>query len=240
MSRGILALVPARGGSKGLPGKALAPLAGLPLVAHSIAVALRCPDVTRVVVSTDSEPIAETARAYGGEVPLRPPELAQDDTPMWPVVRHALSELDPEGTAFRAVLLLQPTGPMRLPEDVAAAVRLLDGDPSADGVVGVSEAHPNPIWTAMVERDGVLCPLIEGAGSYARRQDVPRVLNINGLLYLWRTDLVRRREAAPDEWVRLVPLELPAQRAIDIDTADDLALAEAVIAAGLVRLPWLD
>jgi CMP-N-acetylneuraminic acid synthetase len=230
----LLALIPARGGSKGLPGKVLEPLAGLPLVAHAIACARLCPEVDRIVVSTDSEEVAAVARAHGGDVPfLRPLALARDDTPMWPVVQHALSELD----ETESVLLLQPTNPGRLPADVARAAALLAEHPEADGVAAVSEPHSNPIWTAMQERNGLLEPVVAEGRRYGRRQDVPRVLFLNGMLYLWRAAFVR--ESDDQHAARLVPLEVPLLRAVDIDSREDLQVAELLVREGLVELPWL-
>jgi N-acylneuraminate cytidylyltransferase len=231
-----LALVPARGGSKGLPGKNLRPLAGLPLVVHSLRLAALCPEVARTVVSTDSEEIAEVARAAGGEVPfLRPPGLARDETPMLPVLRHAVAEL---GDGHDALLLLDPTSPGRLPEDVARAHELLAASPDADGVVSVSEPPFNPIWHAVVERDGYLEPLLAEGRAYGRRQDVPRVLRINAALYLFRVEFLRReREAWQNGRHRL--LEIPDLRAFHIDTEEDFRVCELVLESGLVRLPWL-
>jgi CMP-N,N'-diacetyllegionaminic acid synthase len=234
-----LALVPARGGSKGLPGKNIRPLAGLPLIEHSLRLARLCPAVSRTVVSTDSEEIAEVARGAGGEVPfLRPAELARDDTPMLPVLRHALAELDPAGGEWDLLLLLDPTSPGRLPQDVELAHELLAGRPDADGVVAVSEPSFNPIWHAVVERDGFMQPLLPEAPTYGRRQDVPRVLRINAALYLFRTSFLR---SAQDTWLegRHVPLEIPDLRAFHIDTEEDLRVAELLLDGGLVSLPWL-
>jgi N-acylneuraminate cytidylyltransferase len=237
----ILAVIPARAGSKGLPGKNLLPLCGLPLVAHSIELALRCSEIDDVLVSTDSEEIASVARSFGASAPfLRPQELARDETPMWDVVRHALGEVDSDEARYDAVLLLQPTSPARLPEDVHRAVELLNDRPEADGVVAVSEPHDNPVWAAMVERDGYLEPLVPGGARYVRRQDVPRVLNVNGLLYLWRTQHIRAHDRQAVGTSRQLALEVPARRAIDVDTAEDLELAELLIREGLVELPWLD
>lgn len=215
------------------------PLAGRPLIAHSIEVARRCPEVARTVVSTDSEEIADAARQLGADVPfLRPAELAQDETPMWPVIRHALAQLDPDGSEHGTLLLLQPTSPARLPEDVAGAVRLLAERGDADGVVGVSEPSFNPLWTAVVERDGWIESLVSDGTRYGRRQDVPRVLRINGSLYLWRVPFVLGN--ADPASARMLGWEIPERRALDIDTAEDLELAELLIREGLVRLPWLD
>lgn len=235
----VLAVIPARAGSKGLPGKNLAELAGLPLIAHSIACAALCADVGRVVVTTDSEEIAAVARQHGADVPfLRPPELAADETPMWPVVRHALDELDPERSTYDVLLLLDPTSPGRLPEDVAGALRRLGERPEADGVVGVSRPHFSPIWHAVVEADGVMRDLIPRGGDYARRQDVPIVYRINATLYAWRADFVRRESESWRNGRNLV-WEVPELRSFHIDEPEDLGVAAALIDAGLVSLPWL-
>jgi CMP-N,N'-diacetyllegionaminic acid synthase len=233
-----LALIPARGGSKGLPGKNIRPLAGLPLIEHSLRLARLCPEVARTVVSTDSEQIAAVARAAGGEVLERPAELAADETPMHPVLRHALEVLDRDGSEYELLLLLDPTSPGRLPEDVVAAHRLLASAPAGDGVVSVSEPPFNPIWHAVVERDGYLEPLIPDARTYGRRQDLPRVLRINAALYLFRGSFVRRES---ETWMkgRHLALEIPEERAFHIDSAADFRRAEVALAAGLVELPWL-
>jgi CMP-N,N'-diacetyllegionaminic acid synthase len=131
----VLAVIPARGGSKGVPGKNIRPLAGLPLIGHSIRLAKLCAEIAECVVSTDSAEIAEVARECGAEVPfLRPAELARDDTPMWPVLQHALSEMESiANRRYGSVLLLSPASPGRLPEDVSKAIDLLEQDQSAVG-----------------------------------------------------------------------------------------------------------
>ena len=232
-----LAVVPARGGSKGLPGKNVRPLAGLPLIEHSLRLAALCAEIARTVVSTDAAEIADVARAAGGEVLDRPPALAQDETPMLPVLRHALEALDPEGR-YERLLLLDPTSPGRLPEDVRRAHELLAARKDADGVVTVSEPPFNPIWHAVVERDGFLEQLFGEGRAFGRRQDVPRVLRINAALYLFRASFLR---SARETWLdgRHLALEIPELRAFHIDTERDLRLCELVLEAGLVRLPWL-
>jgi len=233
-----LAVVPARGGSKGLPGKNLRELAGLPLIVHSLRLAALCPEIARTVVSTDSDEIAAVARELGTEVLERPAELALDETPMLPVLRHALAQLDPDGATYELLLLLDPTSPARMPEDVARAHRLLRGAPEADGVVAVSEPPFNPIWHAVVERDGFLEPLLPEARSYGRRQDVPRVLRINAALYLFRASFLLE---AGESWLdgRHLALEIPERRAVHIDDEADLWLFGALLEAGMVTLPWL-
>lgn len=234
----ILAIIPARGGSKGLPGKNVRPLAGLPLIAHSLKLAALCPEIARCIVSTDDAGIAEVARAHGADVPfMRPPELAQDDTPMTPVLTHALREVErADRRTYGSVLLLDPTSPGRLPEDVTRAVALLDGDPAAQGVIACSRPTFNPFWVGVVERGGYLAPAFPGA-EYARRQDVPAFLRINGSLYLWRRDFIERGASWRD--VPHLALEIPEARAFSIDDLHEFHVAEQLIAAGLVELPWL-
>lgn len=235
----VLAVIPARGGSKGLPGKNLRSLAGLPLIVHSLRCAQLSPQIDRTVVSTDNEEIAAVARSHGGDVPfVRPSELAEDSTPMWPVVRHAIEAMEQiDATEYAAVLLLDPTSPGRLPSDIQGAIDLLERSPDCDGVVGVSRPRFNPIWHCVVEERGVMRDLMPDATSYARRQDVPTVYRINATLYLWRRNFVR----SAGDWRsgRLKLFEVPEHRAIHIDDIEELELAELCIRHGLLSLPWL-
>jgi CMP-N,N'-diacetyllegionaminic acid synthase len=240
--RPLLAVIPARGGSKGLPGKNIRPLAGLPLIAHSIRLAERCPEIDRCIVSTDSEEIASVARAYGADVPfLRPAKLAQDDTPMWIVLQHALCEMERrENQRFESLLLLQPTAPCRLPQDVSRAMEMLDADSAAVGVVAVSEPNFNPRWVCVEEGGGHMKRLVSESATYTRRQDVPPVYRINGLLYLWRRDHVIHSSAPRYFEEPHSMLVVPEFRAGDIDTAQDLAMMELLLREGLIQLPWLE
>jgi N-acylneuraminate cytidylyltransferase len=236
-----LAIIPARGGSKGLPGKNTRLLAGLPLLVHSVRCARSVPTITRTIVSTDSPEIAAVAREHGGDVPfLRPAELARDDTPMMPVITHALKEIErQEGRSYQSVILLDPTSPGRFPADIERALELLAGDPAADGVVACSQPHFNPIWVGVFDRAGYLEPAFTGGAAFQRRQDVPRFFRINGALYLWRSDFVR---PGPTDWRatgRHRMLEIPEERAFSIDTQQEFALLELVLQHGIVRLPWV-
>jgi N-acylneuraminate cytidylyltransferase len=216
-------------------------LAGLPLIAHSIRLAQHCPQITRAIVSTDSEDIATVARQFGGDVPfLRPAVLAQDDTPMWPVLRHALQVVEEaEGHHYTYLLLLDPTSPGRLPEDIAQALSRLQSVPTADGIIGVSQPGFNPIWHCVIERDGWMADLIPEGALYGRRQDVPAVYRINASLYIWRTDFVRR---TPDDWRthgHHLLYEIPEARAFHIDDAVEFERADLLIRHGVITLPWL-
>jgi N-acylneuraminate cytidylyltransferase len=241
----VLAVIPARGGSKGLPGKNIRPLRGLPLLAHSIRAAALTPEVTRCVVTTDSARIAEVARAHGGDVPfLRPTELAADDTPMAPVVRHALEWVErEEGTAYDAVLLLDPTSPARVPAQLAEAVRRLTANLALDGVISVSETTFNPVWVGVRPDDargGALARFFPAGTGVTRRQDVGRFLRINGNFYLWRADFVRRLESSWFDEGTHEGLEIPEAQAFSIDDDYEFRLIEALVDAGLICLPWLE
>lgn len=235
-----LAVIPARTGSKGLPGKNVRPFAGVPLIAHTILFAKGCPQVTRCIVSTDSSSIADVARQFGAEVPfLRPEALAQDDTPLWPVLRHALAMAEAEdGQPYDELLLLDPTSPARTIEDVTGALRRLHEAPSADGVVSVSRPEFNPVWHCVVEQDGWMADLIPGGGRITRRQDAPVVYRINGALYIWRTRFLR---AAQPSWRtgRHVIYEIPESRAISIDTLEAFERAELLVKSGMIAFPWM-
>ena len=241
----VLAVIPARGGSKGLPGKNIRPMWGLPLIAHSVRAAAMTPEVTRCVVTTDSAEIADVVRAHGGEAPfLRPAELAADDTPMAPVVRHALEWVESdEGGSYDAVLLLDPTSPARVPSQLADAVRRLATTPALDGVISVSEPTFNPVWVGVRpdgSRDGALSRYFEVGTGVTRRQDVGRFLRINGNFYLWRADFVRRLESSWFDEGTHEGLEIPEAQAFSIDDEYEFRLIEALIGAGLITLPWLD
>lgn len=236
----VLAVIPARGGSKGLPGKNIRKLAGLPLIAHSILLAKSCSEISRVLVSTDSADIASVASQYGVDVPfLRPSELAADDTPMWPVIRHALLTVEEkEKKQYDFLILLDPTSPGRLPSDITAALEKLNSSTSEVGIIGVSQPEFNPIWHCVVEQDGVMKDLFDTAGKYSRRQDLPVVYRINASLYIWKTDFIRRET---ENWRSSPHLiyEIPDFRAIHIDDINEFDRANLMINNGIIRLPWL-
>jgi CMP-N-acetylneuraminic acid synthetase len=228
---GLLILVPARGGSKGLPGKNVKPLGGRPLLAWT-ARAIQASGVAgRAVLTTDDPAIAEAGREAGLEVPfLRPAALAADDTDMVDVVVHAVEWLERQaGSAVAAVMVLQPTCPFRRPARLPEALALL-ARPGTEGVVGVARLERSPALLYQEDGDGFLAPLAPwDAGTL--RQRVRPTYTPNGTLYLTtRESLARHRRLFPP---RLRPLVTTPIEAIDIDTADDWALAEAVVAAGL-------
>lgn len=224
----VLGIIPARGGSKGFPGKNLAPLGGRPLICHTIEAALASGALARVLVSTDCPDIARTARDHGAETPfLRPAELAQDDTPAIDVIRHALSWLaGNEGWQASAAIYLQPTSPLRGASRIRQAVELLCGS-EADAVVSVTQVphrfHP---WSVM-ERcgDGSLRPFTPAGADVLRRQDKPKLFARNGPALLAMTAKAAQSFDYPYAGKTLA-LEMDEAESVDIDGAEDLALAE--------------
>ena len=240
----MLAVIPARLGSKGLARKNIQTFAGLPLIAHSIKFAAMCPEIDRCVVSTESEAVAEIARAHGGDVPfLRPAELAADDSPTSPVLQHALHQVEQqEGKAYGSVLLLQPTSPLRLPVDLAQALTILEADPNAAGVVAVAETSFNPRYVCVLQGSDALKMAFADANSheaYERRQDVAGVYRITGSLYLWRRDYVQQCGEINLSRDRHRLLVIPKERAANIDDLHDFRMAELAVTSGLCTLPWL-
>lgn len=230
---GLLILVPARAGSKGLPGKNIKSLGGLPLLGWTARCIAASGVRARAVLSTDDPAIAEVGRAHGLETPfLRPPELATDAAGMLEVVEHAVGWLEAHGGfAASAVMLLQPTCPFRKPERLRHALMLL-AQPGTEGVVGVRSIERSLSVMYRLRPDGLLEPLAPW-DERTRRQEVSPLFTPNGTLYLTtRESLVRHRRLFPP---RLRPLRTDHIEAIDIDTPGDWALAEAVVAAGLAK-----
>lgn len=237
----VLAVIPARGGSKGVANKNILPLRGTPLIVHAINAGHGCPLISRTIVSTDSQEIADVARTHGGEVPfLRPAALATDDAPMAPVIRHALEFVEGEECLkYDMVVLLDPTSPSRSPHQLAAAIRLLEEHPDVDGVVAVSEPTFNPVWVGVtLDGNGNLDRYFPEGIGVTRRQDTKgRFLRINGNFYVWRSDLVRRLERSWLDEGRYLGYEISEAQAFSIDDAYEFRLIDALAATGMVQFP---
>lgn len=219
----VIATICARGGSKGLPGKNLRPLAGRPLIVHTIEQALDCRGVEAVFVSTDDEAIADVARRAGARVPyLRPAELATDEAAKLPAIEHLVAHLEQGGARVSTVVDLQPTSPLRTREDISAAIALL-GD--ADLVVSVTEPSHNPYYTmAEAGPEGWLRP--SKPAHFTRRQDTPAVWGLNGSIYVWRRAALPKAIAEGFWSVRARPYAMPRRRSIDIDGLEDFEYAQ--------------
>jgi CMP-N-acetylneuraminic acid synthetase len=229
----VLAVVPARGGSKGIPRKNLQLLGGKPLVAHAVETGCAATLVSRVVCSTDDPEIAQAARLAGAEVPfLRPAELAQDSSEDWPVFVHALEWLD-QHEQWRPDLIvnLRPTSPLRTPRHVDDAIRLLLAT-GADSVKAVCLArqHPHKMW--LRQPDGCIEPFLKTAFRIERGPDVPRaqledVYWQNGVVDVTRREVIFEQKVMIGR--RVAGLVTTPAESIDIDTPLDLALAELLL-----------
>lgn len=224
----VLALITARGGSKGLPGKNIRTLAGKPMIAWSIEAARASGVVDRVVVSTDDAEIARVARDWGAEVPfLRPAELAGDNAAHVPVVLHALDWLaGHDGYRPELVLLLQPTSPLRTAVDIRDAVSLYRKN-RPQAVVGVCEPSHHPWLIKTEDEEGWLKDFVVKPAGYLPRQKLPNVYAVNGALYLISVEALRELETFTPP--HTLPLVMPAERSVDIDTEHDLRLAEFLL-----------
>lgn len=225
----FLGVIPARGGSKGVPGKNIRPLAGKPLIAWTIEAAKASGVLARLVVSTDDDKIGAVAREFGAEVRTRPHRLATDDTPTRPVLEHVAKELEDEGDIFDAVVTLQPTSPLRLPIHIAEACAQFAADPKADSLVScIAVPHIfNPVSVMKRNAQGYLENFL-GGDSITRRQDKPEVFARNGAAVY----ITCRR--CVSEFVfggKLLCYLMDEKHSLDLDTLDDFAAAEAALAA---------
>jgi N-acylneuraminate cytidylyltransferase len=223
----FVACIFARGGSKGLPRKNVLPLGGRPLIGHAIDVARASKSIDRVIVSTDDAEIAAVARDCGGEVPfMRPAELATDTASEWLAWKHAAEHLraNPAGPAVDALVSVPTTSPLRALEDVDAAIRAYD-PATTDAVITVREAQRNPYFNMVrIDPDGYARIVMSNGEGPARRQDAPPIFDITTVAYVAGIDYIL---TAPGLYAgRIKAVEVPASRSIDIDNAEDFAMAE--------------
>ena len=223
----VLGVIPARGGSKGVPNKNLREVAGRPLLAYTVEAARASRRLMRTVLSTDDPAIAAAGRAFGVDVPfMRPPELAADSSPMLPVLQHATREMAAGGFAADAVVLLQPTSPLRRAEHIDAAIEMLETT-GADAVVSVIDVphHFNPASVLRLEGDR-LRPFLDGP-LVLRRQDKPRVYARNGPAVLAvRVSQLDRGDLYGGDTRALL---MAAEDSLDIDGLWDLELLEFIL-----------
>ena len=226
----ILCTICARGGSKGVPNKNIRELAGKPLIAYTIEQALACPQIDRVVVSTDSEKIAEIARQYGAEVPfLRPAHMADDFVTKLPARKHAIN-FYMENLSFVPdfVIDLDPTAPLRTQADILACIEAIQNDFQADAVITGCLSNRNPYFNMLeVSGDGYLQLSKPAAVEYRRRQDCPRVYSMNSAVSIWRTKKFLESEKVLGGRIKLI--EMPPERSVDVDNEIDFNLIELLM-----------
>lgn len=226
----VLAIIPARGGSKGVPRKNIRMVNGKPLIAYTIEPALAVKDrLHRLIVSTDDEEIAAIAREYGAEVPfMRPADLGGDKIPMVPVLQHAVKTVEEmDGVKIDWVLLLQPTCPFRLPEDILAALDLAaeGGCDSVISVVRVLSHHP--ILMKKIENNQLLPFMIEEVEGTRRQDYAPPAYMRNGCIYLTNRDNLLKNNSI---WGKIIrPYVMPEERSVNVDSELDMKLVEFML-----------
>ena len=230
----VLGVVIARGGSKGVARKNVAPLHGKPLLDYTAEAALAAEKLSRVILTTENDEIAAVGRAAGLEVPFRrPDELARDETPSLPVIQHAVQSLLSDGDSFDAVMTLQPTNPLRRASDIDGAIEML-AETGADSVISfvdVGEKHPARM--KYIDPNGqVIDPPFAEQFEGQRRQDLPPIYLREGSIYLTRSDVLMNQDSFKGADCRA--WLIPPQRACNIDTPYDFALAEWLLASGML------
>ncbi len=222
----ILALIPARGGSKGLPGKNIKLIAGKPLLHWTIEAAKQCSWLDKIVVSTEDQRIATAAREAGAEVPfLRPQELAGDTVSGMDVVIHAIEWFENKGQHFDLLILLQPTSPLRTSVDIENAIKLLF-ERQAKAVISVCENEHPPYWSNILPDDLSMKNFIDHS-ALKNRQDLPVFYRLNGAIYLSDIDYLKKQRGfwGDDTYAYIMPRE----RSVDIDSLLDFKLAEILL-----------
>ena len=220
-TKSVLAVIPARGGSKGVRRKNLRDVAGKPLLAWTIEAAKKSKYIDRIVLSSEDAEIIETAKKWGCEAPFtRPKELAADATPGVDPVLHALDQLP----RHDLIVLLQPTSPLRTAEDIDACLeRCVNAQ--APCVVSVAESAKSPYWMYELDAKGRMNPVLESRG--ATRQELPKAHVVNGAVYVAETDWFKRTKAFLS--AETLAHVMPAERSLDVDSEFDLRVASAIL-----------
>lgn len=219
----FLAVIPARGGSKGVPRKNIREMAGKPLIAWSVGEAKKSQYIDRCIVSTEDEEIRSIAEAYGGDIPfLRPMELAQDDTASIDVVLDVIRRLP----GYDYVVILQPTSPLRIAEDIDGAIAHCI-DHGAESCVSVTEVEHSPYWMYTLDGEQRISPLLESPEGSYQRQMLPKVYQLNGAVYVNRIDTLMKTHQTIEEGT--LGYLMPRERSYDIDTLLDFEIAEMIM-----------
>lgn len=226
----VLAIIPARSGSKGLPGKNIRTLCGKPLIAWSVEQARACPEIDTVIVSTDDQKIARVATAFGAEVPfLRPNELSSDTASSIDVILHAIDFMAKGGSNFDLIVLLEPTSPLREVADISGAIKQLLGTPNCQSVVSVSQAegvHPAFLYRL---NEGLLKPYLGIQPTNLRRQDIEKLYFLEGSVYVSYIDALKARRSFYHE--NTAPWVVPKYKSFEVDELTDLIIIEALMSA---------
>ncbi|WP_250657351.1 cytidylyltransferase domain-containing protein [Alkalimarinus coralli] len=221
----VLAIIPARGGSKGVPRKNLKLLGNKPLIAYTIETALNCKAVTDLITTSDDDEILQVAESYGSMIIKRPVELAMDETKMPPVVSHVIETMRKQSVEYDTIILLQPTCPFRLTEDIDVALDMLEKG-NVDSVISVCEvgdSHPARMY--QINEGGLKAFMPEWEKE--NRQNLPNLYHRNGVIYALKRALFEEKQTFFINNSK--PLVIPKERAINIDEALDFTIAELLV-----------
>ncbi len=224
----LLAIIPARGGSKRLPRKNILDLAGKPLIAWTIEAALESKYLDRIVVSTDSKEISSISKKYGADVPfMRPDELATDETTSIDVVLHQLDQLEECNDSYSYVILLQPTSPLRTAENIDESVELLKSR-NSDAVISVCKVEHSPLWCNTIPADGSLLNFLDDSILNKRSQDLNQYYRLNGAIYLCNIKLLKKEK---NFFLKSnsIAYKMNEEQSIDIDSKNDFMCASMQI-----------
>ncbi len=222
--KSVLAVITARGGSKGVPKKNIRELGGKPLIAWTIESAQRSVHIDRLILSSDDPAIIDIATDLGCEVPfIRPPELATDEASSMAVLHHAIRSLN---EVYDYVVLLQPTSPFRTTADIDGCIELCEGK-NAPACVSVTECSKNPIWMYSLTENQMMQPIMSQENSPQRRQELPPVFELNGAVYVARTDWLTSTSGFVQ--TETLAYTMPKERSLDIDSEQDFLIAQFLI-----------
>ena len=230
----VLGLIPARGGSKGVPRKNIRHLCGKPLLAYTAETALKSDKLTRIVLSTEDEEIAEIGKKYGLEVPfMRPAELAEDKTPTLPVIQYTLKKLEENGDKFDAVCLLQPTNPLRRTADINNCIELLEKT-DADSVVSVLPvpAEYNPKWVYWENGNGSINLSNGETEPISRRQDLPPAYHRDGTVYVTKKKIIDQGSLYGS---KIYGYRIEPKYSANIDTESDWEAVKSVMESQFIQ-----
>lgn len=224
----VCALIPARGGSKGLPHKAIASLNAKPLIAYTIEAALKSVYIDKIVVSTDNDKIADVAKKHGAEIPfMRPPEISADDSSAMEYIDHALDFFANNGEFFPDItMILQPTSPLRTVEDIDKALELIINS-QAKSLVSLYHSEISPYWFKKVNNNNFISDFIQQPSNYIRRQDTDNLYLLNGAIFIiYSNHFLSGKILVDHETIAYI---MPPERSVDIDTMLDLQFAEFLL-----------
>ena len=226
----VLALIPARGGSKGLPGKNIKELCGKPLVAWPIEAAINSNYIDEVIVSTDRPEIATIAKSFRAYVPfIRPSQLAKDNSTTFSVIEHAVNYLKSQNAIYNYLVLLEPTSPLTASDDIDKALNILINKRDiADSIVGVSKVEAaHPLFDVKINKQGLIVPYTGEFSTPKRRQEIDELYFFEGSLYISDVEVLLKQETFYHN--RTLPYEVPKWKAIEIDELVDFICAEAIM-----------